>query len=209
MPRKPLIYTHEFPYHITARSNNREWFSLTADQCWEVFAENLTKISVRFNFLIHSFVLMNNHYHLIGTCSEKHSLATVMNWFQSAITREINQRAHRINHVFGGRYKACIIQHSKYLFQAYKYNARNPVRAKIINLVEDYQYSSFYKFFGRNRNSNLNFPISDITDFWDPDIPKNPTELYKWLNEAPDEKLLKRVKTALGKTIYRYPIDRF
>lgn len=74
MPRKPLIYTHLYPYHITARANNREWFNLQKSLIWQIMCDEASKICERQKFLIHAFVLMENHYHMIASADEYHPL---------------------------------------------------------------------------------------------------------------------------------------
>src|SRR5580704_8555974 len=109
MPRRKTIYTWEYPYHLVSRSNNQAWFSIPIDQCWEIFCDKLNHISDVYDFKIHSFVLMSNHTHLIGTPSEEHYLGEVMNWLQSSVARTINRVSGQINHVFGGPYKPSLI----------------------------------------------------------------------------------------------------
>ena len=41
MPRKNLIRTNLHPYHITIRSNNRDWFELPMDDIWEISKQSL------------------------------------------------------------------------------------------------------------------------------------------------------------------------
>jgi putative transposase len=41
MPRNPRIFTSLFPYHVTARSNNKDWFYLPIDLIWSIMARHL------------------------------------------------------------------------------------------------------------------------------------------------------------------------
>jgi putative transposase len=52
MPRKKLIYTDQFPYHVTARSNNKEWFYLPISEVWNIFTSKLCEASLKFKFQI-------------------------------------------------------------------------------------------------------------------------------------------------------------
>ncbi|WP_413559058.1 transposase [Bdellovibrio sp. HCB209] len=142
MPRKPLIYTHENPYHVFARSNNQEWFYLPKPEVWFIFKECLNEASERFGFQVYLFVLMDNHYHMIAQCSPQHNLGEVMGWLQKTVSKNINHRANKINHVFGGVYKACLLQHPDHFATAYKYVALNPVAAGISSNVFTYPFLS-------------------------------------------------------------------
>jgi putative transposase len=200
MPRKPLIYTHENPYHILARSNNKEWFELPLSECWTIFAAGLNHIQFEYGFSTHLFVLMDNHYHLIGTCCEKHNLGEVMSWFQKYVSRKINARTGRINHIFGGRYKASLIAHPAHFAAVFKYVARNPVRAGICERVEPYGFSTL------NSVSSSKIVISSAGK-WAVDIPLDHIDQFRWLNEPSLVEIDEIIRKSLQKTQFK-PIGR-
>lgn len=142
MSRKPLLYTDEYPYHVVARSNNREWFYLHRHEVWNVIANNLNKLTKQHKIKVHAFVLMDNHYHMLVTMSEKIDLGKFMQLLQRSVSRSVNCKARRINHVFGGPYKGCLISSPQYYAHVVKYIFRNPVKANIVNLVEEYPFST-------------------------------------------------------------------
>lgn len=203
MPRKPLLYTHELPYHISARANNKEWFYLPISECWEIFRSNLTLIHDKFGFEVHAFVLMNNHYHLLGQCSQEHDLGEVMAWFQKSVSRKINGRTGRINHIFGGPYRASLISHEHHYAQVYKYIARNPVKAGLSDLIELYPYSTFNsRVYLSDRAIRVVHSLQ-----WGSEIPKDRVEYLSWLNTNFDEWMYVLLSAGLRKTEFR-PKDR-
>lgn len=141
MPRKKVNYTHEYPYHVHARSNNKENFYLDIENVWNIFYYHLNELKIRFNCEIHAFVLMSNHYHLLLNTSEKFNLGQVMHWFQMSVSRSINSETGRVNHVFGGPYRCSQIIKSGGFEYVFKYIYRNPIRAGLCNKVEDYRFS--------------------------------------------------------------------
>lgn len=142
MPRKKLIYTHEFPYHIVARSNNKEWFYIDKNTLWKIFISNLNELSVRYSFQIHSFVLMDNHYHMLATTSSDYNLGFIMQRLQQSVSKTVNGLTGRTNHLFGGPYKASLITNSSYFMKCLSYVLQNPVQAGITKNIEQYHYSS-------------------------------------------------------------------
>ena len=92
MPRKPLIESTELPYHITNRSNRKEFFDIPLDTLWPIFVESLNYIVREMNIRIYSFVLMNNHYHMLISTPEL-GLSNAMNYFQ----REVAKRSNRLS----------------------------------------------------------------------------------------------------------------
>ncbi len=194
MPRKPLVYTHEYPYPLTARSNNRECFYLSRSACWAIFTKLLQGISIRFKFEIHAFVLMDNHYHLIGTPSENHPLPVVMEWFQRSANRMINCKAKRINHLFGGPYRGSLIKNSTYYHHAIKYVFRNPIEAKIANDVSKYAYSSFVE-----PKIPVSWPVTGIAEY----IPLGLSEQREWINKAYMGDVHRSIRMALRKSEFK------
>lgn len=190
MPRKPLRITHEFPYHIVARSNNKDWFYIPIDECWMIFTDALVQACLKFHLQIHAFVLMKNHYHLIATTSEEFPLPRVMEWFQRTVNRRINDKAGRINHLFGGPYKATLIQSEVYYLHAIKYLYRNPVDAKIVQRVEEYDYSSLV-----NSKLPLVTPITGITSL----ITKISNNFIYELNIPYTENAMREIKIGMQK----------
>ncbi len=135
MPRKPLIYTPDFPYHIVARCNNKEWFRGNMSDIWNIFCEEISNLNQDYNFAPHAFVLMSNHYHLIASCHQDFNLGFIMKLLQNRTAIQINKLSGRINHCYGGRYKASIISEASYYANALKYLYRNPVQAGLVKDV--------------------------------------------------------------------------
>ena len=52
---------------------------------------------------------MTNHYHLLLETKEP-NLSRGMGWLQNTFTRRINTRHRLWGHVFGGRYKAILVE---------------------------------------------------------------------------------------------------
>ncbi len=141
MPRKALILSDSFPYHITNRSNNRDCFYVELPTLWKIFLECLAQISLQFKCEVHAFVLMSNHYHLILSTPEA-NVGEAMKYLHREVARKANRASGRINHFFGGRYKWSLIGTELYYWNAVKYVFRNPVKAGICGSVREYPHSS-------------------------------------------------------------------
>lgn len=181
MPRKKLIYTDIFPYHITARSNNKEWFYLPKSVVWKLFAKELNSLTVDMGFKTHAFVLMDNHYHLLATTSYRYNLGHVMQRLQKNISLKINKKAKRINHVFGGPYYGSLITTPDYYKTVIRYVYRNPVEGSLCDKVEDYAFSSLntrsIRTFSPPVDKYNRASIDCLINF------KNRKEFLIWLNQ--------------------------
>ena len=189
MPRRRLIITKDFPYHVTARSNNKEWFYIPGPDAAKIFCEKLRNTSDKYGVLIHAFVLMNNHFHLILT-SPHESLGEVMRHLMTEVSKHIQFVSKRINHVFGSRYKWSILDSAYGVAYVYKYVLRNPVRAGLCKSVSDYPFSS----------------IGQSTAIWNPPlvegigalwrfVPRDHKSRIDWLNQpavTEDEAIIRK-----------------
>src|SRR5262245_49031235 len=141
MARKLLFRSKDLPYHVTARSNNREWFTLPLRKVWRIFGDVTQIVSDRYGLLVHAFVLMSNHFHLLCATPEA-DLGQAMNYLMRQVSKAIGSETGRINRIFGARYHWSVIDNPLYFAHAYKYVMRNPVEARIVTEVESYSYSS-------------------------------------------------------------------
>lgn len=202
MPRKPIILTDEHPYHVTGRSNNRDWFDLPLENCFDVFVNIIAKVIEKYEFKFHAFVLMDNHFHMIVS-TPKSNLSGGMRYFMTETARGIRVRSLRVNHVYGGRYRASLITSSIYYANVIKYVYRNPVRANLVTFVEDYQWSSI-----SNNNSGLRELVTPIETFHEDYLPQEKIQQLTWYNECFQKNTDDRIRKALRKSTFEIKPDR-
>jgi REP element-mobilizing transposase RayT len=193
MSRKSLIKTADFPYHVSARSNNKEWFYVPTDELWELCIQKALIITRDYNARIAAFVLMNNHYHMIIE-TPLSNIHHIMNYFQREIAKSINRTTGRINHLFGGSYKGTLISDERYFTHVFRYVYSNPVRAGLCSRVQDWPFSTLNQFLD---NSADCFPIHPSEKFF---AFKQQPELLNWLNTPYNETERESFKRALQKT---------
>lgn len=145
MARKPRVEFAGATYHVMCRGNRREdIFRDKRDR--EVFLDTLGEVAERNGWLIHAFVLMNNHYHLLLETPEP-NLVDGMRWFQSTYTQRFNIRHKLWGHLYQGRYKALLVDDGEYFRTVADYIHLNPARARCFDLengsLTDYLWSSF------------------------------------------------------------------
>lgn len=90
---------------------------------------------------------MSNHFHLVVE-TPKPNLSVGMKWLLGTYTLRFNRRHHHWGHLFGGRFKAQLIDERSpgYLAAACDYVHLNPVRAGLVEVhkpLESYRWSSY------------------------------------------------------------------
>jgi REP element-mobilizing transposase RayT len=142
----------EYPgavYHITSRGNERKDIFLD-DRDRVAFLEILKDYHERFGIIIHSYVLMDNHYHIILE-TPKGNLLKVMHGINSRYTGYFNRKYSRSGHLFQGRYKAILVDKDIYLVELSRYIHLNPVRAKVVKKPEKFRWSSYRGYIGNEK----------------------------------------------------------
>jgi REP element-mobilizing transposase RayT len=134
----------EFPgavWHITARGNERKDI-VRSDVDRQRFVDLLGEAAVRYRWIVHSYMLMSNHYHLVIETPEP-TLSRGMQWLNGRYAQWFNRQHQRVGHLFQGRFKGILIDKEAYLLAVLRYVALNPVRAKMVKSPEQYRWSSY------------------------------------------------------------------
>lgn len=142
----------EYPgafYHITSRGNERkDIFKSQRDR--EKFLTYLQTATDRYSATIHAYCLMSNHYHLLLETPDG-NLSQIMRLINGAYTNYYNTKRNRAGHLFQGRFKAILVEANEYAVELSRYIHLNPVRAKMAEKPEAYQWSSYRAYIGESK----------------------------------------------------------
>jgi REP element-mobilizing transposase RayT len=119
---------------------------------YERFKGYLTEAKERYGYVLHCYVLMTNHYHLLIETPQG-NISQVMHYVNASYTNYLNKKRGRSGHLFQGRYKAILIDHNNYLLELSRYVHLNPVRAHLVERPEDYAYSSYRSYISKEREA--------------------------------------------------------
>jgi putative transposase len=112
----------------------------------------LGEAAERFQWRIHAYVIMSNHFHLAIELEEP-NLSEGMKWLQGTWIRRFNAFRGWVGRPFQGRYKALLVAPGHALGQVCHYIHLNPVRARLCEppAVATYRWSSLARFPNRER----------------------------------------------------------
>ncbi|ROO26491.1 toxin RelE [Salinisphaera orenii MK-B5] len=134
-------------YHVTARGDRREPI-YEDDEDRQAFLDVLADVADRFNWLVHAYCEITNHYHLLIETPDG-NLSKGMRQLNGVYTQYSNRRHGRVGHLFQGRYKAILVQKEAYLLEVARYIVLNPVRADMTRSAGDWPWSSYRATAGR------------------------------------------------------------
>lgn len=135
-------------YHVTSRGNAQQDIYLD-DEDRELFMLVLGECCELFNWSVHSWCQMTNHYHLLIETPDA-NLSKGMRYVNGVYTQKFNRKHSRVGHVFQGRYKAILVDKNEYLQELSRYIVLNPVRAGMVEGAENWDWSSYGVTVGMN-----------------------------------------------------------
>jgi len=133
-------------YHVTSRGDRQEDIYVD-DSDRRTWLEVLQSVCGRFNWVIHAYCQMTNHYHLIVETPDG-NLSRGMRQLNGVYTQRFNQHYGVSGHLFQGRYKAILVQQESYLLELSRYVILNPLRARMVDTLDEWPWSSYLAMTG-------------------------------------------------------------
>ena len=139
----------EFPganYYVTSKGNSDKAIFMD-DEDRAVFLNVVDTVVSRFEWIIHSYVLMDNHYHLVVDCPNA-NLSKGMRQLNGVYTQHFNRRHSAEGPLFQGRFKSILFEKETYLLPLCRHTVLNPVRCGVVTTPPKYRWSSYRAHIG-------------------------------------------------------------
>jgi putative transposase len=147
MARQARVCLPHHCYHVILRGNNRQAI-FTTDFERREYLSLLLESSREHQVAVHSYVLMDNHVHLLITPSSAEGMSAMMQQVGRTYVRRFNDRHERSGTLFEGRYRSGLVQTERHLLICMAYIDLNPVRAGLCAQVGQYAWSSHSHYAG-------------------------------------------------------------
>jgi len=142
MGRYARINYPDLTYHIINRGNNREAIFIEEED-YKHYLNTIQRYKKKYGFKLFAYCLMTNHIHLLIKVTERGGISRIMQSITVAHTRYYNYKYRRCGHVWQGRFMSPIVSEDDHLLTVMRYIEQNPLRAKMVNRVEEYRWSSY------------------------------------------------------------------
>jgi REP-associated tyrosine transposase len=126
-------------FHVTARGVARGEIFLDEFDYAE-FERQLLKIGDEYDWTIHAYCLLPNHYHLVVEAKQS-DLTTGMHRLNGGHAQRFNRKYDRAGHVFQNRFSSYVIETEEHFFRALAYVHANPVEARLCSRPDDWRWS--------------------------------------------------------------------
>ncbi len=140
MPRRERCIVTGVPHHVTQRGVNRGAV-FEADFDRRTYLRLLSEQRGAARVRVLGWCLMTNHVHLILLPEEVDSLALVLRRVHGRYAQYFNAHTGRSGHLWQNRYFACALG-SGHVARALAYVDNSPVRARMVEVANEYPWSS-------------------------------------------------------------------
>jgi putative transposase len=140
MPRLARAVFSNVPHHVVQRGNRQEDVFFCGEDYLR-YLEWLYLYSRKYHLEILAYCLMTNHVHLIVVPESKNSLHLAMKPLHMRYAQHVNKLKNWKGHIWQGRYFSAPLD-DRYMWAAIRYVELNPVRAGMVDIAEDYAWSS-------------------------------------------------------------------
>ncbi|MEE9344886.1 MAG: transposase [Methylococcales bacterium] len=142
MARLPRYFVKDQAQHIIQRGNNRDSI-FASDDDYRFYLDCLKDAGKRHELLIHAYVLMTNHVHILASPKTENSIPKTLQSVGRRYVQYFNGAYDRTGTLWEGRYKATVIDSDRYFLTCMRYIELNPVRAGMVEHTRDYPWSSY------------------------------------------------------------------
>ena len=151
MPRMNRLAVGDTIYHVLNRANGRVQIFHT-DEDYQHFESLLLEGVALAGMRILAYCIMPNHWHLVLHPHNDGDMSEFMRWVTTTHVRQRRTKTKSVGdgHLYQGTYKSFPIETDHHLHTVIRYAEQNPLRAKLVTQVEDWQWSSLYR---RQRNN--------------------------------------------------------
>jgi len=139
MARVPRTALPDGIFHVTARGVARATI-FRSDADYREFRASLLRVADRFDWSLHAYCLMPNHYHLIIETSQA-GLSDGMQRLNGRYAQSFNERYGHSGHVFQSRFAARVIESEEHYEHALAYVRANPVEARLCERIADWPWA--------------------------------------------------------------------
>ena len=142
MPRKRRFYQPGVPVHVFQRGHNKAAVFFD-DQDYLAYLRFLKASADALGCLVHAYVLMTNHVHLLITPMAANDISFLFQGIGRHFVPYINKTYQRRGSLWEGRHKGHILESEDYFLICMRYIEMNPVRAGMVEHPAQYRWSSY------------------------------------------------------------------
>ena len=140
MSRSARIVVLNQLHHVTQRGNNRQQVFFE-ERDYVVFLGYLRDAAEKYGVFVYAYCLMPNHVHLVLKPVKEKALAKLCGIVFRKYATYRHHQNKGVGHLWQSRFYSCVM-YGEHVVKGIRYVERNPVRAGMVKVAEDYKWSS-------------------------------------------------------------------
>ena len=141
--RKKREFIQGASYHVTTRTNNKSRvFECNVGR--KVMLTVLRAAKEKYQFRLYNFCIMPTHIHLLIQPTGDYTLSQIMHWIKTHSAKRWNSIHGSIDHLWGSRFFARMVQDIREFLFVMQYIDQNPVKAGLAGSPSDWKDSGAY-----------------------------------------------------------------
>ena len=133
-------------YHVVYRGINRQDI-FEENKDFEKKMEILDILKKEMNFEIYAYCFMTNHVHILIKESAPGDISLIMKRLLTKYAMWYNRKYQRSGALIANRYKSKPVEVDEYFLPLVRYIHQNPLKAGIVDKIEDYKWSSYREYY--------------------------------------------------------------
>jgi putative transposase len=101
------------------------------------------------------YCIMCTHIHLVLKQMVDRGVSVFMSNILNSYTRYFNEKYKRRGTLWEGRFKRILVENDEYLLHLTRYVHLNPVTARLVDYPEQWPFSSYSEYVGKNAEENI------------------------------------------------------
>ncbi|MEG6585440.1 transposase [Dendrosporobacter sp. 1207_IL3150] len=148
-------------YHIVLRGiNHQHIFEDESD--YNYFLKVVYDLKVDLAFEVHTYCLMSNHVHLLLREKQLGEISLIMKRLLTKYAMYFNRKYQRSGALIASRYKSVPVEVDEYFIPLQRYIHQNPLKAGLVNKLEEYPYSSYKEYLIGGKLADTEFALELI-----------------------------------------------
>ncbi len=145
MSRGLREYCESGIYHVMFRGHSKNEIFLE-DKDYQKFLRLLQELKEKKKFEIYAYCLMTNHVHLVIKEGALREISDIMKLLTGSYTQWFNYKYGKSGSLTESRYKSRAVKTDEYLMHLVRYIHQNPVKAGIVEKIQEYKWSSYESY---------------------------------------------------------------
>lgn len=163
MARGPRLDYPGARHHVMNRGAGRQ-IVFGDDEACGMFIALLEEVVDRYDFVVHGYSLMPNHFHLMLQ-TPRGNLSRGMRHLASRYAMWLSEAKGWDGPAFRGRFKSRLVEHDAYWMHLLAYLHLNPVRAGLVNRLDQALFTSHNAYVG-NESAPDWLTVSELQGFF-------------------------------------------